>query len=197
MPLNSAQLATLKADILANNAVLSFGPYTGQTVAQVAALSPRPSEANIRIAEWYNLAASPQFVVWRDLPMESVLSLITYASMTPTDSPDGTQTWANRSLSCQGKQFNLQNLTIGRSTAPMKRTNYRSAMQDCLTGLPAGAGGATISANWVGVRDAAKFDATNGEKLFATGTGSAGSPADLVVEGQISPLDVDSALNLP
>lgn len=191
MALTPAQKTALKADIAVNANVIASGQFAGTAVKDV----PNLNDGNIAVAGWYNLTAAGPFVVWRDLPMETVLGLVTYAAMTPADTPDGTQTWANRSLACQGKQFNLQNLTIGRTTAPMKRTNYRAAMQDCLTNLPAGAGGANISANWTGVRDAAKFNATNAEKLFATGTGSTGSPADLGYEGSISAADVEDARN--
>lgn len=194
MQLTPAQLSTLKADIAANVNVIPVGrPFAGTAIN----LLPNTADANFEIARWYNLTASPDFTVWRDISMEIVLGLITYANMTPLDIPDGTQTWANRSLACQGKQFNLQNLTIGRSTAPMKRTNYRAAMQDCLTNLPAGAGGSLISAGWTNVRDAAKFLATYAEKLFSTGTGSTGSPADLATngEGTITGTDVENARN--
>jgi hypothetical protein len=102
--------------------------------------------------------------------------------------------WNSRSLACQGKQFNLQNLTIGRTTAPMKRTNYRAAMQDCLTNIPAGASGALISANWVGVRDGAKFLATRLEKLLATGAGTQATPSDLSFEGSVSHQDISDAM---
>jgi hypothetical protein len=52
-----------------------------------------------------------------------VLGLITYANMTPLDAVPTTPDLSSRcgspgSLACQGKQFNLQNLTIGRDTAP-------------------------------------------------------------------------------
>lgn len=198
MTLTPAQLATLKAHILANTTVIVGGQFGGTQVKDV----PNNGDGHHALAAWYNLAADPAFTVWRDLPMETVLGLITYANMTPLDAVPATPqldvlVWTARALSCQGKQFNLQNLTIGRSTAPMKRTNYRAAMQDCLTNLPAGAGGNLIAANWVGVRDAAKFPATNCEKLFATGAGTTNSPADLVFEGQLSPGDVSAALNLP
>lgn len=199
--LSTAQLATLKAAIEANtNTIPSGYPWTGGFAGVQVKDVPNNGDGNAAVAGWYNLATSPAFIVWRNLPMETVLNTITFASMTPldavpTDTALNTSIWQARALSCQGKQFNLQNLTIGRSTAPMKRSNYRGAMQDCLTNLPAGANGATIAANWVGVRDAAKFTATNAEKLFATGTGTTNSPADLGYEGSISADDVEQARN--
>ena len=201
MPLTPSQLTTLKTDILANTNTIqagqaNAGAFVGMQVKDI----PNSSDGSLCVASWYNLPHAT-FIVWRDLPMTTVLGLITYASMTPADAvPTDTdlniQIWKARSLACQGKQFNLQNLTIGRDTAPMRQTNYRAALQDCLTNLPAGAGGNLIAANWVGVRDAAKFAATNGEQLFATGTGTSGSPGNLVVQGNITASDVNSALNL-
>lgn len=159
---------------------------------------PRNADNAFAVANWYNQAASPAYVVWRDLPMEAVLNLITFANMTPADAvpttPDlSVQVWMARSLSCQGKQFNLQNLINGRTTAPMKKANYRAALQDCLTNIPAGAAGALLAANWVGVRDGAKFSATNAEKLLATGAGTSAAPSDLAFEGPVSDADVRQA----
>lgn len=192
-------MTTLKADIAANvNTIPAGYPWSGFYVGSAINTLGNDPDANTAIAGWYSLTAAPDFVVWRDLPMESVLNLITFASMTPSaaipTTPDlDVQVWIARSLACQGKQFNLQNLTIGRTTAPMKRSNYRAALQDCLTNIPAGANGAAIAANWTGVRDAAKQLASNIEKLFAVGTGSTASPADLVFEGVLTRQDVQQA----
>lgn len=195
--LTPAQLQTLKTNIAANTSTVLIGG-----VATAINAIPNTGDGNDAIAGWYNQPAAGPWVVWRDLSMETVLGLVSYANMTPldavpTDTALNVAIWQARSLACQGKQFNLQNLTISRNTAPMKRTNYRAALQDCLTGLPAGASGALIAANWTGVRDAAKFSATNAEKLFSTGTGSGASPADLVFEGNITLQDIETARNLP
>lgn len=201
MPLTSAQKTTLKNDITANvNAVPAGMSWTNGFQGQAINTLPNDNAGNATIAGWYNQTAAPDFYVWRDLPMETVLGLITYAAMTPADAvpttPDlSVQVYIARALACQGKQFNLQNLTIGRTTAPMKRTNYRAAMQDCLTNIPAGANGAGIAANWTGVRDAAKSLARYVERILATGTGSQVSPADLGYEGTVSGDDVESARN--
>lgn len=216
MALTSAQLATLKTNLTANTATIPAGmPFAGTQVNAV----PNTADGNAAVASWYNLEASPAFVVWRDLPMETVMDLVTLANMTPIDAvptvtalgsnPTAAQnatynnqvaalhTWKCRSLSCQGKQFNFQNLTIGREIASMKKSGYRAAIQDCLTNIPAGASGANVAANWVGVRDAAKFNATNAEKLFAAGTGTTATPADLSFEGNLTAEEVQAARNLP
>ena len=194
MQLTSAQKTTLKNDIAANTNQVSVG---GGAPVAINTLGNDP-DSNAAIATWYNGQASPDFTVWRDLPMETVLNTITFASMTPADAVPTTPSltvdvYRARALCCQGKQFNLQNLTLGRTTAPMKRTNYRAAIQDCLTNIPAGASGALIAANWTGVRDAAKFLANRIERLFATGTGTTGTPGDLVVEGSITGADIQLA----
>lgn len=201
MPLTSAQKAALKADILANTAPIPAGqPWTNSFAGTQVKDVPNSGDGNATLAGWYNQTASPAYVVWRDLPMETVLNTITFANMTPADAvpttPDlSVQVWMARSLSCQGKQFNLQNLINGRTTAPMKRTNYRAAMQDCLTNIPAGASGALVAANWVGVRDGAKFNATYAEKAMATGAGTSATPSDLSFEGAVTADDVESARN--
>lgn len=206
MQLTLAQKQALKADIIA------------ASDPECAALEAAPTNSDLAaaVATLYNQTAAPDYFVWRDLAMETVLNTITFASMTPADAVPTVSTlgsnpsvaqqatydnqmsalnlWRARSLSCQGKQFNLQNLTIGRTTAPMKRTNYRAALQDCLTNIPAGASGANIAANWVGVRDGAKFLATRLEKLLATGAGTQATPSDLNAEGVLSYQNVLDAM---
>lgn len=199
--LTPAQNTTLKTDIAANAATIPAGQTWTNSFAGIAINAiPNSGDGNATIAGWYNQTATPDWFVWRDLPMETVLNLITFANMTPLDAVPTTpaltvDVWRARALACQGKQFNLQNLTLGRSTAPMKQTNYRTAMQDCLTNLPAGAAGALLAANWTGVRDAAKFLALRIEKVLSTGTGSSASPADLGYEGTITGDQVAAARN--
>ena len=199
MSLTTAQTTALKADILTNvNTIPVFRPFAGTAINAM----PIGEDADFEIALWYNGTAVPDYFVWRDLPMDTVFNSISLANMTPIDSIPvvldlDIQVWIARALSCQGKQFNLQNLTIGKTTAPMKKTNYRAAMQDCLTNIPAGAGGALLAANWVGVRDAAKQTARWIEKLFATGNGLFATPSDLVFEGTVSTNDVTQSRNLP
>lgn len=219
MSLSPAQLAVLKTDILANTATIPAGyPWTGGFAGVQVKDVPNNGDGNFAVAGWYSQVASPAYVVWRDLPMETVLAIIAFANMTPVDAvpsvtslpsnPTAAQNatynnqmaavhiWNARNGICQSKQMNLQNLIISRTTAPMRQSSYRSAVQDCLTSLPAGANGLTLAANWVGVRDAAKFSALYVEKLFATGAGTFASPADLAYEGAIDANDVENALNL-
>lgn len=203
MPLTPAQLATLKANIAANaNTIPAGQPWTGSFAGQAINTLPNSGDANAAIAGWYNLDASPNFFVWRDLPMEVVAGLHVPANMTPLGNPPTTpdltvQVWIARCVTCQGKQLNFQSLTQGRTVAPMKRSGYRAGLQDCLTNVPAGTNGALISAGWVEIRDAAKFLTNNIERLFATGTGSQATPGDLVFEGFTNGNEVEAARNLP
>ena len=181
MPLTSQQLATLKADILANPDLDS---------------QPNNGDGNFEISRLYALPSSPAFYAYRrSISSAEIFDKIDFAKLTPADAPDGTQTWANRSLCCQGKQFNLQ-LILDRSTIDATKSQTRSTMQDALTNIPSGAGGATVS-GWVPVRDLLYEVANRGEKLFATGTGTTGSPATRVVYGTISTQDIETARNLP
>lgn len=201
MPLTPAQLATLKADILANtNAIPAGYPWSGSLVGQPINAIPNDSgDGNAAVAGWYNLLASPDYYGYRrSISSTDVFNKIDFAKMTPADAPDGTQTWANRSLCCQGKQFNLQ-LILDRSIIDATQSQTRATLQDALTSIPSGTGGATVSA-WVPVRDILQEKITNAEKLFSSGgTGGVppgGTPTTRTIYGNISPLDVNSALNL-
>lgn len=176
------QLATLKAYI--------------DATPELAAI-PANLDGSYAVAAAMNLDASPAFTVWRtNVPVDEITNQIAWANLTPADAPDGTQAWANRSLACQGKQFNLQLIIAGRALIPGNLANIRTGLQDALTGVPSGTGGATQAANWVGVRDALKRNATVFEKVFAAGTGSFASPATMALEGPVSPGDVATARSL-
>lgn len=167
MQITDAQRTTLKTYI-ANDATLA-------AFAAQSAWQP--------IADALNAASTA--IVWRtSVPVDEITNQINWAALTPADAPDGTQTWANRSLTCQGKQFNLQLIIAGRGEIPGSLSNVRLGLQDALTGIPSGVGGATQAANWTGVRDAMKRVATVGENVFATGTKTQATPGLLVVEGQ-------------
>jgi hypothetical protein len=175
--LSAAANAKIKADINANQTLLNLANAGDYQV----------------LADHYNTDTAAFWVWAGSTPVETILNQITFSAMTPVDTPDATQPWANRSLAAQGKQFNLQNLIMGRQSIPSGRSNYRAALQDCLTGLPTGVGGATLAANWVGVRDSMKRLATRIEQVLATGTGTFATPADLGGEGRISPAEISLA----
>ncbi len=193
MPLTPQQLATLKADIAANvNTIPANMPNAGAFVGVAIKDIPDNDDGNLAVATWYNQKASPEFYVYRNnITSQELFDKIEFAKLTPADTPDGTQTWANRSLACQGKQFNLQ-LILDRSIIDATKSQTRATLQDALTNIPSGVSGNTVSA-WVPVRDSLYTTSTNAEKLFSTGTGTTGSPATRAVYGNISGQDIDQA----
>jgi hypothetical protein len=150
-----------------------------------ALIDARNAGNNTDIAAWFK--ADSEFVVWRSsVSVAEVQDAVVWANMTPADAPDGTTAWTNRALACQGKQFNLQNLIVGRDQINSGKANIRAGLQDALTNVPSGAGGASQSAGWVTIRDAMKRNANRGEALYATGTGTSATPGSLVWEGVVS-----------
>lgn len=179
--LTPAQQATLKADILAD---------------PVLSEKPMNSDGAYDIAAAYNLPAAVDYYVWKtSISTSDVFDQITWANFTPQDAPDGTQAWANRSLACQGKQFNVQTILTGRESINPSKANIRAGLQDALTGLPSGASGANKNGGWANV-NAVLYRKTNRiEKLLATGSGTTVSPSLLGYEGSISYQDVELARN--
>lgn len=187
MNLAPAQLATLKADILADGVLNQI---------------TRNADGFAQIADAYNVAAAGPFFVYRtNVPVQDIYDQIVWANLTPTDAPDGTQTWANRSLACQGKQFNVQIILQGQNIINAAKVNVRAGLQDALTNVPSGVAGAIVSAGWNPVRDnALARTATRLEKLFAsTAGGKTGATAALAAtmgaEGLVSGANVEAAFN--
>lgn len=182
MQLTQAQQTTFKTDInsVANAAALG---------AFVAA-SDWPS-----VAIFYNNIATPDFFVWHTaVRVDGIFDAILWANFTPADAPDGTVAWTNRSLACQGKQFNLQTMLQGRITVDAARPNWRIGLQDALTALPSGVAGASRSGGWAAVQLLLSRKATILEKLFAIGVGTIASPAFMNLEGLLNPSDVQQAM---
>lgn len=179
--LTDAQAVTFKAAVLAETDPTAVALRTAGSTGDLAA--------------WYNQDSA--FVVWRSTTSTSVISNnITWANFTPADAADGTALFTNRAYVCFGKQQNLQNLLIASPNSVMATgfPTIRTGLQDCLTGLPSGASGATQAAGWLSVKAAIVRNARRGEKVFATGTGTALNPGDLIWEGLISNDDVVKAL---
>jgi hypothetical protein len=72
--------------------------------------------------------------------------------------------------------------------------NWRNAFQDALTALPSKADGTNQAAGWAAVQTAMQRNATVAEKVLATGTGTAASPADIGWEGAVSVFDIGPIL---
>jgi hypothetical protein len=181
VPLTPSQLATLNTAIQ-NDPVLNAIPNTENGAQEIASA--------------FNQLASPDFWVWRPFTsVDDILDQIVWGAFTPLDAPDGTAAWTNRSLACQGKQFNLQNLVLGRGQLATGRANIRSGLQDSTTNLPAGLGGNVQSAGWVNIRNAIMRRATRAERLLATGTGSTGSPGSIAEDITVTRDDILNARN--
>lgn len=177
-----SQLILLAAEIAADSALNTL-PNTGDDA--------------FAIADALNLTAVQDFMVWQtNMPTQLLFDAIVWANLTPSDVADGTALWTNRALCCQGKQFNIQTMLTGRESINPSRSNVRAGLQDALTQIPSGAAGANRSAGWTTVQTAMQRKATRAEKVLATGTGSAASPALLGFEGQVSYQDVLDARSL-
>ena len=179
--LNNTQLVTLRTAIDAD-------PVLVQAISA--------GSVNV-VVKAFNAPASPDFTVWKtSVRTEEVFDAINWATLTPADIPDGTAAYTNRSLACQGKQFNLQTILTGRDSISGSKLNIRAGLQDALTNVPSGTGGNPVNAGWAGVKAVLSRLATRGEQLFAIGTGSVASPATLVLDGNITDSDVEQAMRL-
>lgn len=120
------------------------------------------------IARKLNLPASPAYTVWR-------------TSVDSTEYRDAI-VWTELTGRSAGERDMFSFLTGG-GTLPlnMARANVRQGMQDAFSGA---AGQVTRQA----LLELGKRPASTFERLFATGTGSNGSPGVMVLEG---PIDAD------
>ena len=156
--LTTAQLQALKADI-ASDPVLDA--------------LPKNSDGAFAIAQAYNLAADPIFVVWKtDVPTSDCKKAMVWTE------------YIDRSVGERDAWvFMLSNGTINAADV-----NIRQGIQDIFSG-PNGAGSrAALIA--IGKRNASRI-----ETLFAEGTGSDASPGTMTFEGSLSYQDVMQAWN--
>jgi len=191
MALTSAQLATLRAAILAD---------------PVLSLIPKGGDGDIEIADAFNALASPDFLVWRnDVPVREIMDTFNFAAFTPTDTvPESNvdqaslQRFLSRVLVIQTKQMNLQLMLQGRDTVDASLPNFRAGLRDALINVPAGVAGAGVSvagASAASALNACTRKATRAEKLFAGNNSSTGavSAAVMTIVGPISASDVNTA----
>lgn len=173
-----AQLATLKSFIFADPALAALG------------------RNDTEVARQLNLPTT--FQVWRSTtPTDDVADAILWDRLTPADTPDGSVIQTNRLLLCQAKQMNLE-ILMRRDNVATGRPNLRAGLSDALLNVPSGVGGATQDAGWIGagrVKATITRAATVVEKIFATGTGTAGSPGVLVFEGAVGIADIGEMWN--
>lgn len=180
MNLTSAQLQTLALAIAAET--------------DPAFVSARTSGATGAMADFYNLLSTN--IVWRPTTtVDEIFTNVTWANLTPRDDPDTTQLWMNRALMCQSKQFNLQTMLAGRMQLRTDNAAIRNGLQDCLSSVPSGLGGALLSGGWATVKQVIQRAARKGEALFLVGVGTTAAPIDLVVEGLVTNDNIVRALN--
>lgn len=192
--LTTAQLQTLKAAILADPGM---------------AAQPMTSGGAFAIAAQLNAPASPAFKVWRtDVPVDSIIDAITWASYTPNDKVGAADTDPNLSrkigwlLEIQTKQMNLQLMLQGRSTLDCSHATLRAGLRDAVIQVPSGASGAATApggSSGVNVMNVCVRDATLGEKILAGAQQTTGTVTANVLgyEGTISSDDVQQARELP
>jgi hypothetical protein len=168
MALTTAQLQALKADIAADPALKDL---------------PRNSDSAFAIADAYNLPANPDFWVWK-----TTLRKIDVVSET---GPDGTVfSWSSyiaRSAAEQNAWAQNWNSTL---TVNPSLPQVRAAFADIFSGSNNNA-----PATRTHLLAMARRKATRAEKLFATGTGTAATPATLTFEGALRFSDVEQAWN--
>lgn len=162
MALSPAQLQTLKTSVLAD---------------PVLAAKPNNDDGNAAVAAAYNLAAVPDFWVYKtSVPLADIGDAIVSTELAGLT------------------QVNLTRLqaiaTYGPAGINASKSDRRAAFDDIFSGAGGTATRPALAVLW-------RRLATRAEKLFATGTGSTGSPATLVFEGAVSAQDVNTARNLP
>ena len=156
--LTNAQSLVLKAAILAETDA-TFVAYRAQG-------------ATGAIANWYNEATSPAWIVWRtDVPPEEYRDAIT---------------WTEVDALTAGRARIWEWITQG-MMAPLNAgsANVRTGLADCW---------ASNTTTRTSLLAACKRTATKAEKLFSTGTGSTATPATLGWEGTLSADDIVRAL---
>ena len=162
MALTAAQQAALKADILADATLNAY---------------PDNSDGAFAIAAAYSEPASPDFWVWR--------TAVTREDITDKASVDGT-TWSWPSFIARsgGEQAGWSEILAG-GTVNASLPNVRQAFADIFSG-----GASSAPQQRAHLLAVARRLATRAEKLFATGTGSTGSPGTMTLEGNLSYQDV-------
>jgi hypothetical protein len=170
MALTPAQLQTLKTDIAAN-ANVSGQPgsiYASTPIKNI----PNNDDGNTAIAYFYNQPST--FVVYRRaIPLTEVGSAMLSADV-------ANLTTANNAR--------LQVLALYAPTGFNASADVEAGYNDIFSVAGAAGTRANLHVVW-------RRFATNGEKLYATGTGSDATPGTLVFQGSLTDGDVSTARN--
>ena len=169
-----AQQAIVKADILANSDLNS---------------KPNTCDGGYAIALLYNVAAVPDYWVWRtSVSKEECVSV-------PSTDADGVTVrnfiWTGNGFITRsvGEQTAWSDLFSGSDGANASRPNTRQGFADVFTGTGNAANNRTHLLNVF------RRKATRLEKLLATGTGTPAAPALMTWEGAVTFSDVCLARN--
>lgn len=166
MPLTPAQLATIKAAIVADGTLNAI---------------PNNSDGNTEVAEALNLDASPAFWVWK--------SRVTESEYTAQASVDATTwSWPAYIARSQGERDGWQRMFSDGAVDP-SQVNVRQGIADIFSGT-----GIAVTQR-THLLTVSRRNASRVEKLLATGTGSTAAPATMGFEGPITYFQVADARN--
>lgn len=168
----------------------------------VLSLLPASNINSQTIADAFNAAANPAANAWdKSVLVDRIHNTIDDTKYTPSDAPDGTLLFQNRSNVIIIKQMNLQTKILGRATLDATQPLLRTALKDATTAVPAGASGANVNpggSGGVNVLNAClrPKSATRFEKVLSAGSQTTGSVTAevLTYEGAITRDDVQYAL---
>lgn len=170
--LTPAQLATLKTNISADGALNAL---------------PNTPDAAVQISDAYNAAASPDFWVWRTRVHKSE-----YTNQTSVDGTTFSYVGTGFITRSVGERDAWREMFDSHGYINPALPQVRQAFTDIFSG-----GTAPAPANRTHLSTTSRRKATRLERVFATGTGSTGSPGVLVVEGEIGYEEIQAARSLP
>lgn len=152
-------------------------------------LANMPSAGDQEIADALNAPSAPAFWAWRTNVLKS--------EYTNSVGPEGTTfSWSGAGgfiARSAGEQNAWRELFNGTLSVDPSKSNVRQAFADIFSGA-----GAAAVANRAHTTAVSRRVATVGEKIFATGTGTSGSPGTMAIgcEGDVTLQNVVDALSL-
>ncbi len=181
--LTSGQLATLKADIAANNTTIVVGG-----VSTAIKDLPNNGDVNVEIANWYNGLASPDYWVWKSFVRDQDIY-----SMPSVDAT--TWSWSIYIARSQGERDAWRQMVNMAGGVNPSLANVRAGVADIFSG----AGGAAQRTHLLTI---GRRTATFAEKLLAAATvggvgnrGITSNPDTLAFEGSVTGADITAARN--
>ena len=139
---------------------------------QVLAAFPNNSDGAFAIAAALNLEATPDFIVWKtEVPKNEVGKTFVASALAAITA---------------GNNDKLANFAAWNEVVNPSRADQRDFFNDVFSVASGASTRAALLILW-------KRKATRFEKLYATGTGSDGSPATMVVEGELAYQEVQEA----